>query len=161
MKFLTFLVLFLLSISSLHAAGCKYLMNSFVGAYRFENYKCASNDDSCYTEQDEYNSVKEILIMPVGLGYGVGLSVKLLDDKSNVVMEHFINERSSNQNNVVSCNQSEEVGLSIKSELPGLNGSKIYVEIIKKGNDLSLEHFISFAGVESQKVVSLKINKKL
>lgn len=159
MKFLTFLVLFLLSVSSLHAADCKYLINSFVGDYKFENYKCASNDDSCYTEQDEYSSVKEILIMPVGVGNGVGLSIKLLDDKGNIVMEHFINERSSNQNEVVSCNQSEEIGLSIKSELPGLNGSKIYIELIKNGKNLFLEHFISFAGVESQKVISLKMNK--
>lgn len=159
MKFLTFLVLILLSVSSLYASDCKYLINSFVGAYKFENYRCASNDDSCYTEQDEYSSVKEILIVPVGLGNGVGLSIKLLDVKGNVVMEHFINEKSSNQNEVVSCTQSEEIGLSIKSELPGLNGSKIYIELTKKGQNLSFEHFVSFAGVESQKVINLKMNK--
>lgn len=158
MKFLTFLVLSLLSVNSLYASDdCKYLINNFAGIYKFENYNCVSNDESCYTDQDEYSFVKEITIMPVGLGYGIGLSIKLMDDKGNVVTEHFINERSSNQNQVVSCNQSEKIGLSIKSELPGLNGSKIYIELVKKQNDFSFEHFISFAGVESQKVISLKM----
>lgn len=156
MKFLTLLVMIVLSVGSLHASECKYLISDFVGSYKLENYKCVINDDTCYSEQDEYSSVKEILIMPYGLGYGIGISIKLLDKNGDVVIEHFISERSTNQNEVVTCNQSEQAGLSIKSEMLGRNGSGIFLELTLKENELSVEHFVSLAGVESLKILSLK-----
>ena len=165
MKQTLLVMLFGLSMNTIAADDCKHFNKEiFSGFYEVSEYVCEGEDKngfSCYSEEDTYKNISEVVIETIPLQIELGLKVELfshVDPTWPELIDQFILSSPSRYNkSVLTCTETVENGekvYEIKTKLS--SGSSIFYTKVTKVNELVVvEVFGSVNDVTSLKKLVL------